>query len=546
MGRFWIGLGRWEAGRVPPAAWLALLLVFGAVYARCLGHGFVWDDFSNVVDRSHFEAPLLSSLLATQHDFMDRSLLHSAKIPVPYESYRPLLFLSYFLDDALFERGAAAMHAHNLLIAMLCVLLAGWVCTQMLGDARLGFASAALFALHPLQTEAVCYVSARGDLLCMLFALLSSGAFLRAVAADGRRERAALTALAAVSYALSLGSKEAAALLPVGLAIWALALGRLGSARVPLLALVGTACTYAGLRLTLLGAELGVVDGGNTADALWSLPGLGLEYLRVFFVPNDLSIERLAPGGAVDVLGWLLLAGVACLGALALRDRLADWNETVRQVCAGLAWFYAMLAPSTLAVESMGVAADRYASLPILGACVAIVALVARAGRAAKVRFPVPAAAAWAVTLVLVSAAQVSVWRDAEALYGNSLAVEPESSMAHYRLGVLRAQAQNWGEALAYFEDALALDPENIRALNNVGVAYLSFGRLEQAEAALVRTLHLSGEMNFRAWNNLATLRFAQHRVEHACAALQRALGINPDYAVARDNHERNCAAEAG
>ena len=143
MRRFWIGFGRWEAGRVPPVAWLALLLVFGAVYARCLGHGFVWDDFSNVVDRSHFEAPLLSSLLATQHDFMDRSLLHSAKIPVPYESYRPLLFLSYFLDDALFERGAAAMHAHNLLIAMLCVLLAGWVCTQMLGAARLGFAAAA-------------------------------------------------------------------------------------------------------------------------------------------------------------------------------------------------------------------------------------------------------------------------------------------------------------------------------------------------------------------------------------------------------------------
>ena len=118
--------------------------------------------------------------------------------------------------------------------------------------------------------------------------------------------------------------------------------------------------------------------------------------------------------------------------------------------------------------------------------------------------------------------------------------------MAHYRLGVLRAKAQNWGEALAYFEDALALDPENIRALNNVGVAYLSFGRLEQAEAALVRTLHLSGEMNFRAWNNLATLRFAQHRVEHACAALQRSLGINPDYAVARDNHERNCAVAPG
>jgi hypothetical protein len=171
MGR----LSKLVRGLDPRWGWVGLLVVYGLVYARALGHGFVWDDHSSVVDAAHFEAPLVRGLRSTQHDFLDRSILHNVQLSVPYESYRPLLFLSYSLDDALFGRSAVAMHAHNLLLGMACALLAGWVCSLLLSSSRLGLCAAALFALHPLQTEVVCYVSARGDLLCACFALLASG-----------------------------------------------------------------------------------------------------------------------------------------------------------------------------------------------------------------------------------------------------------------------------------------------------------------------------------------------------------------------------------
>ena len=537
------GLAKLVRGLDPRWAWVGLLVVYGLVYARALGHGFVWDDHSSVEEAAHFEAPLVRGLRSTQHDFLDRSILHDVQLSVPYESYRPLLFLSYSLDDALFGRSAVAMHAHNLLLGMACALLAGWVGSLVLGSSRLGLCAAALFALHPLQTEGVCYVSARGDLLCACFALLASGAFLSSARADEARRRIGLALAASLAFALSLTAKESSAGLPLALAVWALALGRLRQSRPALLGMAAAAVVYAGVRVAIVGAELSRVDRGNALAAIESLPALGLQYLRIFLLPNDLSIERLAAhGGSALLLGWLLLVGLAALGALALHDRFGSWSRSTRTAWAGAAWFYLLLAPATLASESMGVAADRYAVLPILGACVALVALVVQARGSTRGRWVLPAVAAWGVLLLTISGAQVSVWRSDETLYRNSLLVEPESSMAHYRMGVLRARAQDWGGALGFFERAVDLDGENIRALNNAGVAYLNLGRLDRAEGVLDRTLRLSGEKNFRAWNNLAMLRFAQRRAEHACAALQRSLSINSEYAVALDNYAKNCS----
>jgi tetratricopeptide (TPR) repeat protein len=539
MGR----LSKLVRGLDPRWGWVGLLVVYGLVYARALGHGFVWDDHSSVVDAAHFEAPLVRGLRSTQHDFLDRSILHNVQLSVPYESYRPLLFLSYSLDDALFGRSAVAMHAHNLLLGMACALLAGWVCSLLLSSSRLGLCAAALFALHPLQTEVVCYVSARGDLLCACFALLASGAFLSSARADEARRRMGLALAASLAFALSLTAKESSAGLPLALAVWALVLGRLRQSRPALLGMAAAAVVYAGVRVAIVGTELSRVDRGNALAAIESLPALGLQYLRSFLLPNDLSIERLAAhGGSALLLGWLLLAGLAALGALALHDRLGSWSRSTRTAWAGAAWFYLLLAPATLASESMGVAADRYAVLPILGACVALVALAVQARGSRRGRWVLPTVAAWGLLLLTISGAQVSVWRSDETLYRNSLLVEPESSMAHYRMGVLRARAQDWGRALGFFERAVELDGENIRALNNAGVAYLNLGRLDRAEGVFDRTLRLSGEKNFRAWNNLAMLRFAQRRAEHACAALQRSLSINSEYTVALDNWAKNCS----
>ena len=71
-------------------------------------HDFVWADWYTVVDNPQYAAPLRDSLRTTQHDHLDGTLMGTVGLPVAYESYRPLLFASFKLDDTWFARAAWA------------------------------------------------------------------------------------------------------------------------------------------------------------------------------------------------------------------------------------------------------------------------------------------------------------------------------------------------------------------------------------------------------------------------------------------------------
>jgi len=526
-----------------------VLAVFALVYGRAAGYDFVWDDLPNIVENPHYDVALGEALRTTQLDHMDPALLGTVGLPMAYESYRPLLFLSYRLDAAVFERSPLAMHVHNLLLGALVVALAGWIFAQLLSDPRAALLATAVFALHPLQTEVLCYVSARGGLLATLLALLATGAYWAALAPDASvRRRILATLAAAVAFLASLAAKEAWMTLPLALAGLALARGRLRAAALPLAALCAVPCVYFTLRVLLIGSELSSVDPEIGFRALANAPAHALAYLRIFVAPYDLSIERLGQANALARgVGWIFWGGVCFAVLRGLPARNPRTSATLRLAAAGLLWFGVLLVPATVPMETMGVRADRYAALPLFGAALALGALsepLWRRRAAGTHALPV-AAAVWALTCLVVTIGQVSVWRDNTALYTHSVLVEPGSAMAHYRLGVLAARRHHWPEALDHFENAEQLNGSHVFVLNNLGVAYLNLGRLEEAEAALQRVLAIGGERHFRAWNNLAQVHFARAERERGCAALERSLAINPAYPFAQRNHAHFCAPAA-
>jgi hypothetical protein len=535
--------------RNPRAGVAVVLAVFALVYGRAAGHDFVWDDLPNIVENAYYDVALGEALRSTQLDHMDPELLGTVGLPMAYESYRPLLFLSYRLDAAVFERSPLAMHVHNLLLGALIVALAGWIFAQLLSDPRAALLATAVFALHPLQTEVLCYVSARGGLLSTLLALLATAAYWAALAPDASvRRRILATLAAAVAFLASLAVKEAWMTLPLALAGLAHARGRLRTAALPLAVLCVVPCVYFALRVLLIGSELSGVDPEIGLRALANAPAHALAYLRIFVAPYDLSIERLGQTNALARgAGWIFW-GAVCFAVLrGVPARRPGASAALRLAAAGLLWFAVLLVPATVPMETMGVRADRYAALPLFGAALA---LGASSGplwrrRAAGIHALPAAAGVWALTCLVVTIGQVSVWRDNTALYAHSLLVEPGSAMAHYRLGVLAARGQRWPEALDHFENAEQLNGSHVFVLNNLGVAYLNHRRLEEAEAALQRVLAIGGEHHFRAWNNLAQVHFARAERERGCAALERSLAINPAYPFAQRNHAHFCAPTA-
>ena len=283
----------------------------------------------------------------------------------------------------------------------------------------------------------------------------------------------------------------------------------------------------------------GVAGGGVGITALIALPGVFLRYLQMALLPFDLSIERLYDARYVFP-GWLA-AGLAVAWFLVGSRR--GWSAASRMVASGLWWMLVLLGPSSVVVMLMGVLADRYAYLPLAGFAIAASALFTAAlDTGTKLRPLISAAGiVWAAMCLSTAAVQVGVWKDNQTLYSHAVVVEPQSSMAHYRLGHRYAKAGHWAEAAALFERAVELRPSNARALNNLGVTYLNTGKYEQAASSFERALAETGQMHFRAWYNLGVARMNMGEGEAACDAVERALQINPNYEAAAAFRRARC-----
>lgn len=144
---------------------LAVFLVYG----QAIGNSYVdWDDFKLIVHN-----PIL------QH--LNLKSIWLAFTTYDPELYIPLSLLTYHVDRII---GGGEFHAAvtifiNLLFHTGVSLAVMWVATQLTRNKWIGIVVGLIFALHPQNTEAAVWASARKDLVSSLFFFLSWGYYLQ-------------------------------------------------------------------------------------------------------------------------------------------------------------------------------------------------------------------------------------------------------------------------------------------------------------------------------------------------------------------------------
>src|SRR5512135_2910368 len=162
------------------------------VYTVTFFNGFVIDDEVIIVNN-----PQTFSLRNIPDVLLAPDLIK------PY--YRPLNRATYLLDYRLAGMQSAWYHGVNVLIHLGNVILLYLVCLRLLPDRMAALVAALIFAVHPANSEAVNFISARNTLLALFFSLASFLAFL---GARGRGKR--LPLLSALLFFCGLLSKETA------------------------------------------------------------------------------------------------------------------------------------------------------------------------------------------------------------------------------------------------------------------------------------------------------------------------------------------------
>ncbi len=412
------------------AALPLLLAVTAAAYLGALHAGFVWDDIPLVVRNT------LTADLRNLPAFFSSDLW--AGTPVGDDTsgyYRPLMLLDLAIDRALFGLSAPMHHARGLLwhlaaIAVVHRLLRHWLAAP---GALLG---AALFALHPIQSEAVVWVAARNDLMA---AALGLGALVLAL--PPRPSNAKLLGAGALTILAGL-SKESVILLPMLLLAADLAAppGERAARRyAPLLGGLGVVIA---LRL-LAGVSAAPPPEGwallvDAGPRLWGLIGAGV------FAPWPLSI-----GYALEWIDRLSSIRLAIGGAALTAFLLAATLRGGRAGRVGAAWFFIALAPLVLPLADKGLHGERYLYLPLVGIGLAAGALLGRRG-------PLVAVALAPFALLAIHARLLD-WVSDVTLWEAAVADTP-SAYTHAGLGHAYLGAGHQALAAAEFQAALS-DP---------------------------------------------------------------------------------------
>jgi len=353
-----------------PAAWL---LCLAAAYLPDLGRGFIRDDFA-WIDAGR------SSGLGGLLGIFGRDL----------GFYRPIVALSFGLDERLFGLQPFGFGTVNLLLVLLCAAALGLVGRSLGLATPAALAASMLWSFNPHGIGgAVMWISGRTSLLALLFALLATWAWSR-----GR------WVLAVPAYALALLSKEEAALLPLVLAAWGAVRGdelRAAKARrfaLTLLAFSPAIALYVTLR-------------GRTAAFLpWNAPD--------YYAPTTSAAALLR--NALEYLDRTSTFMAACLlVAMAVawaRPRLTPGDR--QWVLLGLVWAAGGLATTV----ALPVRSSLYAVYPSAGVALAagavVGALFRHAAPAARRRLVVAAVLAPLVMLPIQRARNVRMVRHAE------------------------------------------------------------------------------------------------------------------------------------
>ncbi len=536
-----------------------LAALTAAAYANSIDGTFVFDDTA-ITQNPHIQTLSLSGILSGE------ALREATRaLPQTTLSGRPLVTLTFAVNYAISGGAVWSYHAANILIH----LGAGWTLFGLMwrtlvrmgrpaGEARmLAFVAAAIWLVHPLQTQSVTYIVQRAESQMGLFYLLTVYGVARGLVS---RRRGIWFAAAVVFSAAGMACKESMATAPLAAMLYCWIFGRpmrqveasvagvAGGTALPRGGRAQRWLLFAGLAGTWAVLALVAGDDARSESAGFKLahvrPWTYLltqceviwHYLRLAAWPHGLAIDYDWP-----IVRSLSEVWPAALALLVLLIATAIGAGRRRPWSFPAAWVFLTLGPTSSVIPISDAAFEHRMYLPLAGLAAMVVCVaefvLSRIGRVDGVTRRWVSATIVALTLCLLGwrtivrnsdyASPVSIWQA-------TVKARPDNARARYNLGRELSVAGRNADAIEHYRRALALAPTHADAYIGLGIALEAQGQYEAAAQHYVWAIELRPQ-NARAYYNLGLAMEAMGRLAEARTALVQALKWNPDLSGARE-----------
>jgi tetratricopeptide (TPR) repeat protein len=550
---------------------LFLVVFLGSIiYSNTLQSPFVFDDESYIHDN-----PVLRDLRGFGDARYAEKLMSKGVLDQNFRT-RIVTFFTFAVNYQFLGNSLVGYHLVNLVIHLLNGILVYFLMRQTLrtpfarGDGGGGTSSgttamltALLFVSHPVQTQAVTYISQRFTSLATLFCLLSLvayGGWRLALPPAGEAsekslpgylgERPGLYGLALFSTVLAMKTKEISFTLPLLLCLYEYSF--FTGTRRRWVVLLPFLLTMAIIPLSLFGEKAKYDDISYLTESLGKT-GLGapllylctefrviVTYLRLLLLPVQQNLDYAYPIAegffqAPVILSFLLLITLAGLGVyLMVRSRrVSEVRQALwlRVSAFGIFWFFLALSVESSVIVLRDVIFEHRLYLPFVGFALVLVAVsqLIRA-RVGLTGGRILTAGMVGLILLWSGAAYLrnSVWRDPVLLWTDTVQKSPDKYRPHFALGNAYSFRGLDQEAIHEYREALRFEPTSVEAYGHLAEIYLRHRDFPAALAMLEQAAKCpDADSAPQLYNTLGELYLRAGRLPEAEAALAKAIPLD-------------------
>jgi len=462
---------------------LIILLAAGAVtFYPILDNSFTnWDDPAQLM-----ENPLVRVL--------SLSNLNRIFITPVVSEYHPLVTVIFSLEYRLFGLNPYPYHLHSLILHLINGWLVFLLIYRLCDKVPAALVGALLFLVHPLQVQAVAWISARKDLVFSFFFLLSLLSYFKY---HGRDKRF-FYYLSILFFLAAILSKTLAVTVPAIILLWLWVYRRPLRKKdwIDLLPYLAVSLAFGSLALAMQTVRL----PGSAAHLEFSfdnvillLRNLNFYIARLVF-PFNLSPVYLFPK---LIIVWAAPAGISLLLIMALTAWFRKCLDARKIIFWSSGFFLITIFPVLRFIPFTGieVAANRFVYLPSIGIiCLAGYGYYTLKRAAENSKFGKIAVIISAVLVIIflsgISRNRCRIWRDSGTLWTEAVKRQGESDLLYHMMADSHFRAGRYIETIELCDQVIALNPA-------MAYSYLLKSRaqaiLGQAEASAETREHYNG-----------------------------------------------------
>ena len=390
--------------------------------------------------------------------------------------------------------------------------------------------AAAIFAVHPILTEVITWISGGPYIQYNLFLLISLGFYILS------EKQGRLYIFSLLSFIVALLFTERAFTFPLVLICWELARGGFKQnwkKIIPFLLLAGIrvlpSLLTIGARMEDLTSEFGLK--AKVENPLLHLPIAFSVYLQLVLFPKGLCFYHSKSAYTYAEYGVRLavfLSYLILIGYFYFRRRRQAFFWTV--------FFTIPLLPVLTPLRVACHIAERYVSGGVLGIFV-LTAMVFQKLSEPK-RLGVNAYFIFSALIIILTMRTIARnrdWKDEHALWLATIAVSPNSVNAHNNLCASYVRRGEWENALREALITIKLLPNYAHPYHNIGGIYLVLGRNKEAKAFFEKAVSLNPNL-WQAYRGLGEIYYDEGNLAMSLENFLKAAQLKPDDADVQTN----------